>query len=317
MFLPNRGSRFLVMLAVAAAILLSQESATAREWTDGSGNYSIEADLIGFDDENVVLQRADKELGSVKIADLSEEDQKYLETKEAQAARDKNMNGPQAWTTKSGLKLVGRVVDFARTDVTVQRRRGRMYVNDRRFNNLPEIYRELLPKVIDHFEDDDVPNRSAMNAWLRRQGAKPRTFRVDGVILEVANGDEYTIPFFVFSDDDRKLLKAGWDSWLAVQKDYEERENQAYLLEAMAAMRQQNDKLQRQVAELRLQQQRAQAVPVPVSGRRWEVTLYPNLGNPQPPRWVVVHGSTSEDATRAALLQNPGFSAGSVRRIRR
>lgn len=47
----------------------------------------------------------------------------------------------------------------------------------------------------------------------------------------------------------------------------------------------------------------------------WEVTLYPNRGNPNPPMWVTVFGRNSQDAANAALQQNPGFSVGPIRRV--
>jgi hypothetical protein len=47
----------------------------------------------------------------------------------------------------------------------------------------------------------------------------------------------------------------------------------------------------------------------------WEVTLYPVPGNSSPPRWVVMPGRNSAQATAAALKNNPGFVVGPVRRV--
>jgi hypothetical protein len=56
---------------VASTILLAAAAATgaqARQWSDASGNYTVEADLIAFDDQKVILQRADRQLASFEVA---------------------------------------------------------------------------------------------------------------------------------------------------------------------------------------------------------------------------------------------------------
>lgn len=287
-------------------------SASGREWSDGTGSYQIEADLVGFDDENAILQREDGELGAVRIEDLSEKDRAYLESKEAAAVNEKQLKKTQAWTTRSGIKILGRVVDYLRGDVVIQRRRGRMYVNDRAFNNLPEFYQKLLPKVVEHFEEIEIPDDQALQNWLLSLRGQPRTFPLTGVILELENGNEYSIPFFVFADADRKVLKTGWSSWLAAQDDYDQLDDHAFRLEALAAAHARQQELkQQQIALINLQ-----AVHAGLTSA-WEVTLHPARGNPSPPRWVVVPGRNSAQATATALQQNPGFVAGPVRRVSR
>ena len=302
--------RFVSFLVVSFYL---SHTAHGREWSDKTGEYAIEADLVAFDDEHVVLQREDQELGIVDIADLSDKDRAYLESKEAETIHDENMDQMQTWTTNNGLKLVGRLVDYARGDVVIQRRRGRMYVNDRAFDNLPSIYQKLVPIVIEHFEDVELPDERALQRWLRRLGGEPRSFLVEGVILELESGDEYAIPFFVFSASDRRLLKAGWREWLAVENDYQQRADQAFRLETLAAARSKNEQIDRQIALMDLN---LQAIRAGITSA-WEVTLYPAPGNASPPRWVVVPGRNSAQATAAAVQNNPGFVAGPARRISR
>ena len=287
--------------------------AHAREWTDTTGKYSIEAEIFGFDDENVVLQREDGELGMFRIEDLIAADQEYLKSAEAEEINNKNVRSDQVWRTECGLEFTGRVVDYVRGDVSIQRRRGRIYVNDRVFGNLPDLYQKLVPKVIEHFDGVEIPDERAMRHWLLSLGGRPRTFPIEGVILEWENGDEYAIPFFVFSEQDRRLLKQGWADWLAVQDDYEQRDDCAFRLEAYAAALLRNQQINQQIALMNLNLQAIQAGLTSL----WEVTLHPLPGNPSPPRWVVVPGRDSRDATAAALGQYPGFVAGPVRRISR
>jgi hypothetical protein len=297
---------------VAASFFLAV-SVQAREWTDPSGKYAIEAELFAFDEDRVVLQRADKDLGMLRIEDLSEQDREYLKSKDAEGINNKNLKQTQTWTTTSGLKLVGRVVDYARGDLVIQRRRGRTYVNDRRLDRLPQLYQQLLPKVIQHFEEVEIPDNRALQNWVRSLGGQPRTFQVEGVILEMEDGDEYAIPFFVFAEQDRKVLKPGWSSWRAVQDDYEQRADHAFRLEALAAAYFRNQEMKRQIALANLN---LQAIRAGLTSA-WEVTLHPVPGNPSPSRWVVSLGRNSAQATAAALQNNPGFVAGPVRRISR
>ncbi len=131
-----------------AIVLFLPNVLWARVWTDSTGKYSIEADLIAFNETTVVLQRADRQLGHVPIEKLSQADRDYLKGKEAGDAMKKVAGATQTWTLRTGEKVLGRVVGFARRQVTVQRRRGKIYVNDRLLENLPNIYQVMVPKIV-------------------------------------------------------------------------------------------------------------------------------------------------------------------------
>jgi hypothetical protein len=284
----------------------------ARTWTDSTGQYKIDADLIGFNDKTVILQREDKQLGAIDIAKLSQADQEFLKSKEAEERANEVAGEKQIWTLADGTKVPGRVVDYARRDITVQRRRGKIYVNDRQFENLPEIYQRMLPKVVAHFERINQPDKRGLEAWLVRQRAQPRTFTVEGVIMELENGDEYGVPFFFFSDEDLNVLKPGWDEWLAAHKeDYYQNGDHALMIQSLAAARQRDREVQREIALMQLNLQAVQAGLTSL----WEVTLYPARGNAGPPLWVVMPGRNSQQAIDAALSRNPGYIAGPVRRV--
>src|SRR3954466_1594071 len=105
-------------------VLLIPSVATARVWTDSTGKYSIEADLIAFNESTVILQRPDHQLGQVPIEKLSQADREYLKSKEASDAAKKVTGAMQTWTLRTGEKVIGRVVGFAQKQMTVQRRHG-------------------------------------------------------------------------------------------------------------------------------------------------------------------------------------------------
>jgi hypothetical protein len=305
-------NRQILLAQTAFLVLFSALPSFARTWTDSTGQYKIDADLVGYNDKTVILQREDKQLGAIEIAKLSQADQEFLKSKEAEERANEVAGKKQIWTLRDGTKVPGRIVDYARRDITVQRRRGKIYANDRQFENLPEIYQRMLPKVVAHFERINNPDRRGLEAWLVRQKGQPRTFTVEGVIMELENGDEYGVPFFFLSDEDLNVLKPGWDEWLAAHKDdYYQHGDHALMIQSLAAARQRDQAVQREIAMMQLNLQAVQAGLTSL----WEVTLYPGRGNAGPPLWVVVPGRNSQQAIAAALSQNAGYVAGPVRRV--
>jgi len=289
--------------------------AEGRVWTEATSQYTLEADLIAFDGKTVVLQRADHELVAIPVEKLSDEDRQYLESGEARQAVAEAESGLQTWVLADGTEMSGRVVDYARREVTLQRRRGRVYVNDRPLDNLPEFYQRLLPKIIAKLENLRRDDRRGLESWLVRQRGQARTFALEGVVLEMENGDEYAVPFFLFSAEDEKLFRPRWQEWLKARRedDYRSQEEQAFLLRSLAAARHRDKLVQREIA---LMQLNLQAVEAGVTSL-WEVTLYPAAGQPGPPLWVVVPARDNRQATALALKQHPGYVAGPIRRVSR
>src|SRR3954466_12592924 len=132
-------------------VLVLAEVAAARIWTDSTGKYTLEADLIAYNDKTIVLQRPDHQLAQLRIEQLSQADREHLKSKEAGEATKQISGARQTWTLQSGLKIAGNVVGYARKDLVLQRRRGSIYVNDRVFENLPPIYQVMVPKIVAHF----------------------------------------------------------------------------------------------------------------------------------------------------------------------
>jgi hypothetical protein len=306
--------KLLQIAAIACLMAVSiAANVAARLWTDSTGNYTLEARLIMFNDKSVVLQREDHELVAFPIEELSDQDREFLKSKEAADAQKTAAESMQTWTLRDGAKIVGRIVDYAARDVTLPRRRGRIYVNDRVLDNLPEFYQQLIPKFVAESENLQRSDRASLEAWLVRQRGEPRTFHLDGVVLETENGDEYSVPFALFSEADLKVLKPGWKKWLVVHGSHDSsaEEDSAFLLRSLAAARFRDEHVHHEVAMMQLKLQAAQAGLTSL----WEVTLFPGAGQGGRPLWVVVPGRDSRQATDAALQQNPGYIAGAVRRV--
>jgi hypothetical protein len=298
-------------LLVFAAVLIPNV-VLARVWTDSTGKYSIDADLISFNDSTVVLQRPDHQLGQVPIDKLSQADRDYLKGKEASDAVKKVSGATQTWTLRTGGKLVGRVVGFARKQMTIQRRRGNVYVNDRLLDNLPPIYQAIIPKIVAHEAKLVRDDRQGLEDWLVTQKGQPVTFTVEGPVLELEGGDEYVIPFFLLSMGDQNLLKPGWQQWLEAQskQQYDQAATQEFLVQSLMAARQRDEQIQQQVAQVQLNQ----AIMAGATSL-WEVTLYPGRGTAGSPQWVVMPGINSREAAANALAKYPGYVPGPVRKV--
>lgn len=302
--------KFTVTAIFACGFLAPAE---AREWKDASGNYSFEADLIAFNETDLVLQKADKTLVAVDMEQLSEADQKYVHSKEAAAELDKKGAKQQVWKMRSGLEVIGNVIDYVQKDVTFSMTRGNIYVNDQRFENLSGIYQKVVPAVAAHFTGRDITDRAGLFDWLKRRKGEPETFTCDGVQMELENGDLYAVPFFLFSETALKVLQPGWNEWVAQHASYERRAETSLRLQTQAQDFHDNQSETNQLLKMQLQMQAFDAGLFSL----WEVMLYPNAGTGRWPLYVVVPGRDSRQAGFAALEKNPGYSLGPIARVNR
>ncbi|MGV3485173.1 MAG: SHD1 domain-containing protein [Planctomycetaceae bacterium] len=288
-------------------VMVFAASGTAREWTDSSGHYKVEAELIGFNDKVVVLKKQNDDLISIPLEQLSTEDQDFLKSKDA-AIED----GIQTWTTRHGLKVRGRVLEYAQKDVTVQRRRGRIYVNDRLFDNLPGIYKEMVLQIVSHFENITIEDKKGLESWTLKLKGAPKTFACEGVLLELESGDLYGVPFFFFSEDDRNVLEPGWERWLAAKNDSQSQQQHSFELEAQASAYQRDRETQRQTMQLQLQLQAYDAGLFDL----WEVVMRP-MSPQNAPMLVVVPARDSRQASSEAQRRYPGYAVGAISKVRR
>lgn len=312
-------SRTLLSACVLLLVCVAP-SLAARKWSDATGKYTFEGDLVGVNDSTAVIQKADKkkQLVAIKIAQLSQADQEYLKSKEAADVASKASNGEQTWTMKSGLKVNARVVDYGRKDVTIQRRRGKVYVNDRMFENLSGVQQKVLLRIVSHFEDVPLETAKDLNEWIVKLKAAPKTYTCDGVMLELENGDEFGVPFFLFSDADLKVLEPGWKQWLAAHEAREkaeqaqaDKEREALLLQKQAEAYQRDREAEHQMRMMELELSAVEAGVTDI----WEVELKPRGGGYS--RVVVTSGRNSDVAARKVTEKYPGYVIVGVAKISR
>lgn len=308
--------KFFIAFVLTISIL---STAQAREWKDASGKYSFEGDLIAYNDTDLVLQKSDKTLVAVDMEQLSTADQEYVKSKEAAEAVDKLTPKKQVWTMASGLDVIGDVVDYAQRDVTFSMTRGKIYVNDQLFDNLPDIKKRIALLVAAHFTGREIKDHAGLFDWLKRVKGEPQTFKCDGVQMELENGDLYGVPFFLFSDKALAVLKPGWDEWAAKNSTFEQQQESELRLQTQAQGYQdgqyaQSEQAQtNQLLKMQLQMQAYDAGMFSL----WEVMLYPNAGTGGWPLYVVVPGRDSRQAAIAAMEKNPGYAVGPISKVAR
>ena len=158
------GLLFGFMIAVVASSLAPASlGADAREWTDTSGKYSVEASFVAADDALVVLETSDGELLIVRQDQLSSKDQKYVaellanedaaelpkkDRPKEQKQKGATRNRHSSWRLRDGSTLEGELLGFGSETLTVKRHRGDILVNQRKLQDLPQAYEKILPDVV-------------------------------------------------------------------------------------------------------------------------------------------------------------------------
>lgn len=75
-----------VYLHLVVVVALSANDASARKWTDATGNFSVEADFVELVDGQVALRRTDGRVVRLPLERLSEADQRHVESLAGPAA---------------------------------------------------------------------------------------------------------------------------------------------------------------------------------------------------------------------------------------
>ena len=108
----NQVRKTLVMVVVVAAY---SGVASAREWTDVSGKFSVEAELVELADGQATLKRPDGRTIKLPLERLCDADRRYLA---GQSYR--------TWTANQFQEIEARFVDAAEGNVRLKKRDGRI-----------------------------------------------------------------------------------------------------------------------------------------------------------------------------------------------
>lgn len=292
--------RFGMLLAIVSA-----GPVAAREWQDVSGKISQEAELVDFDDQLVVLKKADGRLVALDRKQLSADDRKYLDSQDAKKEVKDQSSKEHTWTMVDGREITGRVVKYGRRELTIERRGGKLIVQQKPWKDLTEWYQFAVLKLVENAEGKPMKDEKAVESLIARNKGTPLQYTVEGVLLELEGGELLPAPFIMFSEKDLKILKPGWEAWSKADQDEKKRDEQSTLMRSLA-----NEYQKTRDAEMKIQMLSAASEWFDL----WEVGLTAPNGDTTT---VVVPGRDSRSAQIAAQQKYPDAQVGPTRKLRR
>lgn len=302
---------FLAVACMAAFPVVAQ--AEVRQWTSKDGNYKVDAEMVSFNKELIVLKKPDGDLIAVELKELSDKDRDFVASEETDAEHRKSVSEMQTWTSRDGMKVRGRILAFGRKDLVVQRRLSRVYIGDKLFSNIDPLHQRLILKVISHLENTELKDERQLQEWAKGLGGSPKSYTLEGVLMELESGDEIAVPFFLFDPKELELLEPGWELWLERNESQQSREQEDFLMRAQAMAYQRDRQVDRQIEMVKLGLLGAAAGVVDI----WEVGLTPGPSTQGRPMLVLVPAQNSELAAQMALRQYPGSGIIAIRRASR
>jgi hypothetical protein len=303
---------FLRTVAVLIVASVTRADLSAREWTDASGTYKFEGDLIAATDDTIVLRRMKGELEAYETKQLSEADREFVKQHLEEKKKATSPEEMQTWTGRDGYKIRGRVIGYGRRSVTLGHQRGKTTINKKPIAEIDKFYQFMIPKIVAEYDDKQVTTVEDLSLWGRKLRGKEKTFAVDGVLMRLENAEEVAVPLFLFSSEERSILEQGWQKWAAETTKEDEKRREEFLAQAAANEYQQ----QRDAANQRIQMMQLEMLAVNAGiAQIWEVLLVPQPGVAARPMSVMVPAQDSQIARMLAQQRYQGFVAGAVRQV--
>lgn len=292
--------------------------AQARQWSDVSGQFKLDAEFFAVSDDTVVLKKRNGSLVGMEIAELSSDDQRYIEEKKETlkadaASASASVDEFQTWTSVDGFELRGRIIAFDRQPVVIKRVAGVATVNGIAFSRLNLAQQHIVLKIVAHFDDPSVKTAEDLDRWLKGQDGDPPVFTIEGVQMKLEDGSELAVPFILFSEQDLSILRPGWEQWKAEQASEADRSREDFLLSVQADNYQKQRAADARAHQVQMMQLEMLAVNAGLISI-WEVSLRPNPLAYGRALSVIVPANNSLQAQELALQRYPGYVVAGVRR---
>lgn len=300
----------LLLLLVSSLIT---NSSIGREWTSASGGFKIEAEAVSFNDELVVLKKSTGELIAVELKELSSVDQEFIKSKEATDAEKNSAESMQTWTAKDGMKVRGRVLAYGRKELRILRKQGHVVINETQFSMLDPLHQRLILRIVSELEKTRFESEKQLEEWAKKSGGNPKTYMLEGVLLELESGDEIGVPFFLFAPEELAILEPGLELWKERAESDESRSRESFLVRSAAMAYQRDRAANKQIEMVKLNMLGAVAGVTAI----WQVGLAPGRGTYGRPTTVMVAAQNSDIASRMAMQQYPGYVLVGVSRASR
>ncbi|MCD0458254.1 hypothetical protein [Roseiconus lacunae] len=309
---------FIGSLCIAMA---TSADAKPRTWSSLNGEVTLEGEMIASNDSTVILKRKRSgRLVAVELAELSAKDRAFVSAATTDASADENaqQSPMHTWTSRDGLKLKASIVAYGKKNYTLGKTRGVVTINGKAFSAMDPLHQAVALKVLSKLENQTFNDETDLKRFVSLLAGKPRTYPLEGVLMELASGDQIAVPFFMFSDQDLEVLKTGWESWQQAESSAQDRENLMLRSEAMdyqqsmtQSNEQQADYQRMEMLKLNMLAARTGLTSI------WEVQMKPNPGVYGRPFSVMVPADNSKIATQMVLPNYPGYSLIGVRKASR
>lgn len=277
----------------------------AREWTDASGEFKQEGDLVDFDGKLVILKKMDGHLVALPVSQLSEADRTYVQSQSAKEIVTKSAAEDRTWTFKDGTVVAGEVVAYGKKTVTIRRQGGKVQVNQRPLDGFADKQKQLILELVEYEAKTKVDTTADLDKVLIARKNEPIVITAEGVLLKLDGGEILAVPFALFSEKDLKVLQPGWQAWAAAEKNAEAQESMSAMAKAQANEYQKNKEIEQKIMMFNAAKDWYDL---------WEVSLTAPDGTRSS---VVVPARDSRAASQAALQQCPQCQVGPVAKIRR
>lgn len=294
--------------------------ADSRKWTTPNDSYSIRGAMVAFNETTVIIKRDRPEkLFALEIKDLSEADQEYISA-ERRRRESENLNPNdgagdwQTWTTASGWQIRGRVLAYGRKDLVIERNSRVAVVNGKSFSNLDALQQRVILATLSQLENQELKSEQDFTKFVSQLKGQPKTYTLDGVMFQLESGDKVPVPFFLFSEKDQSLLRAGWENWMAAEQDETARNREDFLVRQEALRYQAMQQREAQYQQMEILKLNLLASATGLTSI-WEVALIPGRGVWGRPTTVIVSARTSQVAAQTALQSHPGYVVGPIRRV--
>ncbi|QDS92171.1 hypothetical protein FF011L_09080 [Roseimaritima multifibrata] len=318
----HAAKRLIFFLSTATMLgLFAQCSAEeTRQWTDASGKFRVEAELLAADKNLVVLEKDDGDLIAVRRAQLSEPDRQYIQQSDAAAKASSAPRIDSEWKLNDGEVVAGRLMGFGRQELSIKRELGDLWINDHRLEDLPTAYRKVLPNVVAAIDQKPIGSLEALEKHLAEHGGGPYKYTVSGVQLELKEWGVITIPLALLTEKEAEEVRPGFARWQAAQQEdvseedrYETTSRERLALNSRDRQRRryqaagQQAWQQRQMRMLELGLLAADAGVTDI----WQVEVIPPNSYGYG-RMVVVSAQNSSFARRKVAQQFPGWMIGAI-----
>ncbi|EKK00641.1 hypothetical protein RBSH_04088 [Rhodopirellula baltica SH28] len=302
-----------------AAVLSTASFATAkpRTWTSADGAYKLEGELIGSNDTTAILKRRGSgRLAAVELKDLSEEDRDFVK-KQTKDDSERESSGDiemHTWTSRDGLKIRAKILAYGKKEYTLDRKLGAVTINGKAFSTFDPLHQKLILRVLSVLEKTPLEKESDLNKFVSLFAGQPKTYPLEGVLMELPSGDQIAVPFFMFGEEDLDVLQAGWENWQKYHSDEEARAREDLMMRSEASHYQQTMAQEQQRQQLEVLKFNMAAVRTGLTSV-WEVQIAPNVGVYGRPTSVMVTARDSLTATQMVLPNYPGYSMIGVRKV--